>query len=154
MTMLNENIETKKEERKMMANQVKTNWFSLSGRATRREWWHSVFWGWGGFLTIVGLLFLMISQILMRSVNISSDISGDGDLLSHGLLCAIVSIVFFVGAGVYCFPVTVRRFHDCGKSGFWYLLYPVGLGLLGFIINGFLDGQPGTNQYGPDPKGR
>lgn len=144
MTMLNENIETKNEERKIMANQVKTNWFSLSGRATRREWWHQAF-GWGGLLSIVGLLLL--------SVGLQYNADEDTQIL--GCLCVFVSLISLIVGGIIGFTVSIRRFHDRGMSGFWYLTYFVPpAGLVGLVINGFLDGQPGTNQYGPDPKGR
>ena len=42
--------------------------------------------------------------------------------------------------------VTVRRFHDRNASGWW------GLTIFPLIVNFFADGQPGPNQYGPDPK--
>lgn len=56
--------------------------------------------------------------------------------------------------------VSVRRFHDTGRSG-WMLLLFVGLGLIPIV--GFVaaivqivflcqDSAPGTNQYGPSPK--
>ena len=50
--------------------------------------------------------------------------------------------------------VTIRRFHDQDKSGWFYLLafipFVGGLILLVFM---FLEGTRGPNRFGPDPKG-
>ena len=60
-------------------------------------------------------------------------------------------------------PVTVRRLHDRNMSGWWILWFPL-LSMLPFVgwivpwiqlvILWLLDGTPGPNLYGPDPKGR
>lgn len=50
--------------------------------------------------------------------------------------------------------VSIRRLHDIGKSGWWFLISLVplvgGIVLLVFMC---LDSQPGENIYGPNPKG-
>lgn len=50
--------------------------------------------------------------------------------------------------------MSVRRLHDTGRSG-WFLLLNLIPYIGGIIIFVFsvLDSQPGTNQYGPNPKG-
>ena len=57
--------------------------------------------------------------------------------------------------------MTVRRFHDCNMSGWWvvffwlFALIPVVgwiAGIIHFIILACMDGTPGPNQYGPNPK--
>jgi formylglycine-generating enzyme required for sulfatase activity len=49
--------------------------------------------------------------------------------------------------------VAVRRLHDTGRSGWWVLIVFVPLvGLIAFFVLLALDGQVGTNAYGPDPK--
>ncbi|MEO0416282.1 MAG: DUF805 domain-containing protein, partial [Verrucomicrobiota bacterium] len=52
--------------------------------------------------------------------------------------------------------VSVKRWHDRGKSGLWVLVnfIPVVGGLWELIECGCLDGDYGKNQYGLDPKGR
>ena len=58
--------------------------------------------------------------------------------------------------------VTVRRLHDRDMSGWWYLGYLVAsfipllnfIAMIAFLVIMFLDGTPGPNRYGPDPKGR
>jgi uncharacterized membrane protein YhaH (DUF805 family) len=51
--------------------------------------------------------------------------------------------------------VAVRRLHDVGKSGWWFLLVLVPLvGALVLIFFFYIkDSEPGANQYGPNPKG-
>ena len=63
--------------------------------------------------------------------------------------CAYVLVTIVPGLAV-----SVRRLHDADLSGLWLLLSFVPLG--GFVILVFhlLDGTPGSNRYGPDPKGR
>lgn len=50
--------------------------------------------------------------------------------------------------------VTVRRLHDIGKSGWWYLFnfVPV-VGQIVLLIQLAKDSDPGENQYGANPKG-
>ena len=49
--------------------------------------------------------------------------------------------------------VAVRRLHDTGRSGWWLLLGLIPLiGAIVLIIFYATDGQPGENQYGPNPK--
>ena len=49
--------------------------------------------------------------------------------------------------------VCIRRLHDIGKSGWWYLLsfVPI-IGWLAMIYFCVLDSQAGVNEYGPNPK--
>ena len=51
------------------------------------------------------------------------------------------------------FAVTVRRWHDRDKSGWWLLInfVPVVGEIWSFIENGLLRGTPGANRFGPDP---
>ena len=83
----------------------------------------------------------------------------------------IVSILYFllivprIGAfliGIYSLvtlipnlALNVRRLHDTGKSGWCLLLglIPFFGGIILFVFS-VLDSQPGTNQYGPNPKGK
>ena len=49
--------------------------------------------------------------------------------------------------------VEIRRLHDIGKSGWWIFISLVPLaGSIWLIVLLATDGQPGENQYGPNPK--
>ena len=49
--------------------------------------------------------------------------------------------------------LSIKRFHDVGKSGWWYcIVFIPCVGWLWLLIeNGFLESQRGANQYGPHP---
>ena len=49
--------------------------------------------------------------------------------------------------------ISIKRWHDRNKAGWWLLilLVPV-LGIWNLIECGFLPGTPGTNRFGPDPR--
>lgn len=51
--------------------------------------------------------------------------------------------------------ITVKRWHDRGKSGFWVLIgfIPIIGGIWQFIETGCLRGTVGPNEYGEDPTG-
>ena len=59
----------------------------------------------------------------------------------------LVSLAFTLPS----YAATVRRLHDMGQSGMWVLLNFVGLGIVATVMC-IMDTQPGTNQWGPDPK--
>ena len=51
--------------------------------------------------------------------------------------------------------ISIKRWHDRDKSGWWVLigLVPVIGGIWALVETGFLAGTSGPNQYGPDPLG-
>ena len=55
-----------------------------------------------------------------------------------------------------CTAVSVKRWHDRDKSGWWVLVYLIpAIGLLWTLIaNGLLRGTPGANRFGEDLTGR
>jgi Protein of unknown function (DUF805) len=52
------------------------------------------------------------------------------------------------------FCITVKRYHDRGKSGWWYLLQfiPIIGPIWAFIELGFCSGDDGDNDYGDGPE--
>lgn len=66
------------------------------------------------------------------------------------LLTGLYSIAVFIPS----LAVTVRRLHDTGRSGWWLLLMFIPLiGPIILLVFLLTDSQPGTNKYGPNPKG-
>ena len=57
-----------------------------------------------------------------------------------------IMMIVYLGLIVPYFVVAVRRMHDVGKSG-WFILIPIYN-----IILAATDSEPGTNEYGPNPK--
>lgn len=105
----------------------------FQGRARRKEYW----------------MFTLFSMLIYIGLMIIEGILGMGSEGGIGLL----SLFYSLGVLLPSLAVTVRRLHDTGRSGWWLLigLIPLvgGIVLLVFMV---LDGQPGSNQYGPNPK--
>lgn len=74
----------------------------------------------------------------------------------------IVEMVFgrWAAIGFYllfywtAFCLMAQRCHDIGRSAWWLLLVPVPIiGIIwAILVLGFRRGDPGDNQYGPDPR--
>lgn len=107
--------------------------FVFSGRSRRKEYWMFVLG-----ITIISVILTAIETI--AGLEITAD---------RGLLTSIFSIIILIPS----ISVTVRRFHDIGRTGWWLLLsfIPV-LGWIALFIFTLLDSQSGSNTYGPNPK--
>lgn len=104
---------------------------SFQGRARRSEYW------------MFALFNVVIALVLL------------------GLAAATKSTVFYILYIAYILAVIlpslgvlVRRLHDTGRSGGWFFIsfVPFVGGLVLFIFT-VLEGNPGPNEYGPNPKG-
>jgi uncharacterized membrane protein YhaH (DUF805 family) len=104
--------------------------FSLQGRVSRRQYW--LF----GVLALIGLAFLGHALLGITRVRAQT-----ADLLINLLLVWPA------------LAVSVKRWHDRDKSGWWVLLnlVPVIGWLWALIDNGFLRGTHGPNRFGEDP---
>ena len=109
---------------------VTTDYANFEGRARRSEYWYFV---------------LFNTLISYSTILISSYIDPMFGMVVYGLV-----ILGFLIPGI---AVVVRRLHDTGKSG-WMIL----IGLIPFIgaivllVFMCLDSEPGSNQYGHNPK--
>ncbi|GAB5401344.1 MAG: DUF805 domain-containing protein [Aureisphaera sp.] len=119
------------------------NYANFEGRARRSEYWYYV---------LVNILIMIIPIVLMFTGIGTYD--GDSPLYYIGL--ALV-VLFGLASFIPSIAVAVRRLHDTGKSGWWYLIgiIPVVSYIGGIVLFVFycIDGDKGPNQYGPDPKG-
>lgn len=109
---------------------------------------------------IAGLGAGVMVAICLVSIGINvfqEDFDGEAAALSPGagllLVCiGLPLLIWYLATGV-------RRCHDLGWSG-WVILIQllpyVGwlAGAVLFSAFAFVDGQPGPNRFGPDPKGR
>lgn len=112
---------------------VLMNYVGFSGRARRRE-----FWGFALIHAVIVVLLAMVDSFLSGGAN-------DG----YGVLSGLYGLVTLLPA----LAVSVRRLHDSGRSGLWILigLVPV-VGWIVLLFFYLMDSEPGTNQYGPNPK--
>ena len=70
-----------------------------------------------------------------------------------GGLTDVVSGLYTLVVFVPSLALSVRRLHDTGKSGWWMLISLIPLvGPLIVLFFMVKDSQPGTNEYGPNPK--
>ena len=80
----------------------------------------------------------------------------DGTLgtLGSGMGVGLLSGIYGLAVLIPSLAVTVRRLHDIDRSGWWILIRLVPLiGVIVLLVFALLDGTPGDNQYGPNPKG-
>lgn len=106
-----------------------SNYANLKGRARRKEFWS----------------FILISGILQGLfVSIYSNIFGFGE---SGLE-KLAKFIFFVPT----LAVAVRRLHDIGRSGWWLIIFPTGIGTIILFFMMCTEGDRYDNEYGPDPK--
>lgn len=104
-----------------------TNIFKFDGRSRRSEYWYVVLAN-----IIIGFILGIISNII-----------------DSNILATLYSIVSFIPS----IALSIRRLHDTGKSGWWYLIGITGIGAILLIIFFAQDSQPGSNKYGDNPKG-
>ncbi|MBR1692373.1 MAG: DUF805 domain-containing protein [Lachnospiraceae bacterium] len=106
---------------------VLKNYVGFSGRARRREYWMFV---------LANAIITMILGFIVRATHITA-----------------ISTIYSLAILLPSLAVAVRRLHDMGKSGWWYLICLVPVAGI-FILIYFLcqDSQEGTNEYGPNPK--
>ncbi len=100
----------------------------FSGRARRAEYWSYTL-----VISVIGGILSFLGQRI-----------GIFNLLSY---------VFSIAVLVPGLAVAWRRLHDIGKKGTWYLV--VLIPVVGWILLIFWycqDSQPGTNEFGPNPK--
>jgi uncharacterized membrane protein YhaH (DUF805 family) len=104
--------------------------FSLDGRISRRDFWLY------GVLALLGLA--VLGHALLGIARVRADTAE-----------RIVNVLLVWPA----MAVSVKRWHDRDKSGWWVLinLVPVIGWLWALIDNGLLRGTPGPNRYGDDP---
>jgi uncharacterized membrane protein YhaH (DUF805 family) len=109
----------------------------FSGRARRKEYW---FFGLFGMLISIGLL---IAQALAGFA-----------IKEIGWVVGTLGSFYGLSMIVPSIAVTVRRLHDTGHSGWWYLLAFLPLiGAIIVIVWLARDSDPLANKYGPNPKG-
>ena len=115
---------------------------SVSGRATRAEFWAT-------YLGVVGayfLLFLLLTLVAMLLQKVPSGL--------HGHIQVGMGMGFFtllIVSTAILMALSWRRLHDLGYSGWWLLglIPPATIVLLGIL--GCVKGQTFDNHYGLNP---
>ncbi len=109
--------------------------FSFEGRIPRRTYWGA---------TLIMLLITMVPVLIVMFATDGKLMEGSGLIF----LIPVYLVVLYVSIAI-----SVKRWHDRNKSGWWYLigLVPYIGGIWAFIENGCLRGTEGPNNYGEDP---
>lgn len=110
---------------------VFSKYAAFSGRARRSEYWYFVL-----FEIIVGLILGVVGLLIGESA------------------VKVIDGLWSLAILVPTLALTWRRLHDIGKSGGWFFISLVPLvGEILLLVWMCRDSQPGSNQYGPNPKG-
>ncbi len=130
----------------------------FSGRARRSEyWWFALF----TFLVQIPFQVIFFFTYLAAFLPVLDQADADGSIPSEAI--DDINWGLFIGGAVPwvlvslalilpSLAVTVRRLHDTGRSGLWYLISFVPGGSIVIFVFALLEGQPYENAYGPDPK--
>lgn len=100
----------------------------FNGRARRKEYWMFVL-----FNVIIGFVLGFIEGLF----------GGPG----------IIGLLYSLAVLIPGIAVAVRRLHDTGRSGWWFLIafVPI-IGAIVLLVFMVQDSEPGQNQYGVNPK--
>ena len=121
---------------------LKENYVNFNGRARRKE-----FWIFQLFLTIISTICFVLDNIL--GTVFTTDV-GPAGLISfpYGWLYFLCGIFHFLPS----LSVLVRRLHDVGKSGWFFLIQFIPIVNLWLLYLLCKDGDNSTNSYGNNPK--
>lgn len=127
---------------------VKEKYAHFEGRATRSEYW---------YFYLFNFIFNVICQIAASSAasSIATIVSSHSkeEAIIDGLLYIIFYIIFSFALFLPQLGVTIRRLHDTGKSGWYWLIVLIPIaGIFIFIAQLIKPSSPEDNKYGPAPK--
>ncbi len=112
----------------------------FSGRASRAEYW----WWWLG--TLVVTFVLAILMVAFGSMTAGSS----GEMGVGGIIFLILLVIWGLGVIVPSIAVAVRRLHDAGFSGWFYLISFVPyVGGIAVMVMCALQTSPKAEAYGP-----
>lgn len=114
---------------------LKNKYVAFNGRARRTEYWMFT------LFNVIASIVLMIIDNVLGTISATTGLGLLGGLYTLAILLPSIA-------------VSIRRLHDTDRSGWWLLVALVpfigGIVLLVFMV---MDSTPGSNKYGPNPKG-
>jgi uncharacterized membrane protein YhaH (DUF805 family) len=110
---------------------LKEHYLDFSGRARRKEYW----------------MFTLVNLIISWSLGLLDFIFGT-------TFFSLISVVYSLLVFIPILAVAVRRLHDVGKSGWYYLLIfiPI-IGWIWLLVLLVTEGESNSNEWGENPKG-
>jgi uncharacterized membrane protein YhaH (DUF805 family) len=113
---------------------VLQNYFNFNGRARRKEYW---------FFVLFNVIFAIVAAVIDNVLGIASEELGYGPIYGLYALATLIPGI----------AVSIRRLHDIGKSGWYFLLALIPcVGGIILLVFDLTPGDPYDNEYGPDPK--
>ena len=124
--------------KKYYFNVLTNKYADFSGRARRKEYWM-----WTLYVTLIFILAMIMDNVLGLNFELL------GQDLGYGWLYMLAGIINFIPG----LSIVVRRLHDVGKSGWFYLiiLIPI-IGFIWILILLCSDGVNEENKWGTNPK--
>ena len=114
---------------------LKEHYADFNGRARREEFW---------MFQLFNFLALMVLMIVLGGISVLLEVPALMSLVGIYVLAIIIPSLALV----------VRRLHDTGKSGWFYLITFIPLiGGIWLLIIYCTDSENGTNNWGENPKG-
>ena len=121
---------------------VLQNFKNFSGRARRKEYW---------MYTLIYIPILVLAMFADNALGTTfqMDVMGQSVDIGYGWVYVIVVLLHFLPS----LSVVVRRLHDVGKSGWFYLIILIPfIGALWMFVLLVSNGNFGENKYGADAK--
>lgn len=124
--------------KKYYLNILTNKYADFSGRARRKEYW---MW------TLYATLIFILATIMDNMLGLNFELLGQD--LDYGWMYVTAGIINFIPG----LSIVVRRLHDIGKSGWFYLiiLIPI-IGFIWILILLCSDGVTEDNKWGTNPK--
>ena len=114
---------------------VLRQYVDFKGRARRAEYWNFTL-----ISTLISIALLFIDLYVFGTDHMAGQSGIIGNLYSLAVLLPSLGVL-------------VRRLHDVGKSGWFFLIILIPLiGFIWLLILLFRDSQQGENKWGPSPK--
>ena len=131
----------------------------FKGRSRRKEFW--------SFALLNLIVYIVLALVVFGTgaslTELAAADPNDPMALYSGFFSGmgLLFLLWWLIVLVPTIAVSVRRLHDRDMSGWWYLgfivasLIPIVGAIAGiaFLVIMLLPGTPGTNRFGPDPKG-
>lgn len=121
---------------------VRDNYANFGGRARRKEYW---------MFALFNMIFALIAAIIDNILGTTFSIGGGAYRVP--VFYGWVYLIYLLAIIIPSLAVFVRRMHDIGKSGWWFLICLIPfIGAIWMLVLLCTDGNPGVNVYGSSPK--
>jgi len=110
----------------------------FSGRARRKEYW---------MYTLFNVFAIVIAAVLDNVLGLTFDIQGQS--MGYGYIYMLYALAVFLPG----LAVGIRRLHDVGKSGWFFLIALIPfIGGIWLLVLFCTDGDSEPNKWGDNPK--